>query len=104
MENYRKILYRAAWIAMYRQLQDPIFFTRAEVYPVNFSNSFCLKLHLSWKNFDKEWYDMDFCAPFDEDFPRKLNRVLTCVNNILIQASYEDCACLASIADMYNNY
>ena len=54
--------------------------------------------------FDKEWYDIDFFVPFDEDFPRKFNRVLTCINNILIQVSYDDCAFLASIVGMYNNY
>ena len=57
MENYRKVLYHAYWIVLYRQLQDAIFFTRAEVYPVNMTNSSCLKLHLSWKNFNREWFD-----------------------------------------------
>ena len=82
---------------MYRQLQEVIFFTRAEVYPVDLTNSSNLKLYLSWKNYNKEWHNMDFCVPFDEDFPRKINFMLTCINNILTQASYEDCTCLASI-------
>ena len=104
MVNYRKVLYHASWIALYRQLQDAIFFTRAEVYPVNMTNSSCLKLHLSWKNLNREWFDMEFCVPFDEDFPEEFKKVFDCINNILIQASYEDCTCLASIVDMYHCY
>ena len=104
MERYRKILYHAPCTAFYGQLQDAIFFTRAEVYPVNMTNSFSLKLHLSWKNFNREWFDTEFCVPFDEDFPKEFQRVTSCINSIIVQASYEDCTCLASIVDMYNYY
>ena len=104
MEKYKRILCQASWTAFYRQLQDAIFFTRAEVYPVDMTDSSYLKLHLSWKNFNREWFEMEFYVPFDEDFPEEFKKVTSCINSILVQASYEDCTCLASIVDMYHCY
>ena len=104
MERYRKILCHASCIALYGQLQDAIFLTRVEIYPVNMTNSSSLKLHLSWKDFNRKWFDTEFCIPFDEDFPEEFQRVTSRINGIIVQASYEDCTCLASIVNMYNCY
>ena len=82
---------------VYKQLQDAIFFTRAEVFPIDFSTTTCLKLHVSWYAYDGVHKTYETSLPFDENFPNGFTGLIKCINDILCQASYGDCNCMAAI-------
>ena len=69
MNRYRQHLYKANWTLVYKQLQDAIFFTRAEVFPTDFSTPNCLKLHISWYTYDNVHETYEISLPYDKDFP-----------------------------------
>ena len=96
MNSYQRYLYRTYWSIVYRQLQDAIFFTRPEVFPINFSTPNCLKLHISWHTCDGVHKTYEASLPFDENFPSGFTGVIECINEILCQASYGDCNCMAA--------
>ena len=97
MDKYRIYLYRISWSEVYKQLQDAIFFTRAEVYPVDFSTPTCLRLHVSWYTSDNMHKTYEGCLPFDVNFPINFPKLIQCINDILCQASYGDCNCMGAI-------
>ena len=104
MDNYRENLYRATWSVVYRQLQDAIFFTRAEVYLIDFSTNNYLKLCITWCNHDELYHQCEFKFSFDLDFPKNISCLLQCINDILAQASYNDCNCMAPVIGGTNCY
>ena len=97
MNKYRQYLYKTHWSIVYKQLQDAIFFTRAEVYPTDFSTPACLKLHISWYGFDSQHSAYECTLPYDESFPKSFTILIQCINDILCHASYGDCNCMAAV-------
>ena len=82
---------------MYKKLQDAIFFTRAEVFPTDFSTPSCLKLHISWYTCDNVHKAYEVTLPYDENFPESFSGLIQCINDILCEASYGDCNCMATV-------
>ena len=97
MNSYLQYVYGTYWSIVYKQLQDAIFFTRAEVFPINFSTTTWLNLHISWNTCDGIHKTYETSLPFDENFPIGFTGLIQCINDILCQASYEDCNCMAAI-------
>ena len=72
MEALQCQLYSKTWHVIFNQLQDTIFFTRPEVFPMNLSTNSELKLFLSWKTCHNTWEQDEFHMKFDKQFSAKL--------------------------------
>ena len=55
LEEYMSHIYRNIWSDVYNHIQDVLFFTRAELYPIDLSTKDMLTLQLNWLTIDKEW-------------------------------------------------
>ena len=52
LEEYISLIYRNIWSDIYNHIQDVLFFTRAELYPVDLSTKDMLTLQLNWLTID----------------------------------------------------
>ena len=64
---------------------------------MDFSTPNCLKLHISWYTCDSVHETYEICLPYDKNFPVGFPRLIQYINEILCQASYGDCNCMAAV-------
>ena len=87
-------IYRDIWSAVYNHIQDVLFFTRAELYPVDLSTRSMLMLQLSWFTVNKEWHHREFITPFDSTFPSQMARIISKLNEIFAKTAFLDFDCI----------
>ena len=87
-------IYRNIWSDIYNHIQDVLFFTRAELYPVDLSTRDMLTLQLNWLMVDKEWCHEEFIIPFDSTFPSQMARIISKINEIFVETAFLDFNCI----------
>ena len=94
LEEYMSCIYRDIWGDVYNHIQDVLFFTRAELYPVDLSTRDMLTLQLSWFTVNKEWRHREFITPFDSTFPSQMARIISKINKIFMETAFLDFNCI----------
>ena len=94
LEEYISHVYRNIWNDIYNHIQDVLFFTRAEFYPVNLSTKDMLILQLNWFTNDKDWKHREFIIPFDFTFPSQMVRMISEINEIFAETAFLDFNCI----------
>ena len=94
LEEYMSHIYRNIWSDIYSHIQDVLFFTRAELYPVDLSTKDMLTLQLNWLTVDKEWCHREFIIPFDSTFPSQMAQIISKINEILAETAFLDFNCI----------
>ena len=94
LEEYMSHIYRNIWDDVYNHIQDVLFFTRAELYPVDLSTKDTLKLQLNWITVNKEWCHREFITPFDSTFPSQMARIISRINEIFAETAFLDFECI----------
>ena len=94
LEEYISHIYRNMWNDIYNHIQDVLFFTRAELYPVDLSTRDMLILQLNWFSVDREWQHREFIIPFDFTFPSQMVQVILEINEIFMETAFLDFNCI----------
>ena len=90
LEEYISLIYRNIWRDIYNHMQDVLFFTRAELYPVDLSMRDMLTLQLNWFTVNNEWRHQKFIIPFDSTFPSQMAQVVLEINEIFAETAFLD--------------
>ena len=94
LEEYMSRIYKDVWGDIYNHIQDVLFFTRAELYPVDLSTKDMLTLQLSWFTMNKEWHHREFINPFDSTFPSQMAQIISKINEIFTETAFLDFNCI----------
>ena len=90
LEEYISHVYKNIWDDIYSHIQDVLFFTRAEFYPVDLSTSDMLILQINWFMVDREWRHREFIIPLDFTLPSRMVQVISAINEIFTETAFLD--------------